>query len=185
MIIRLLLYLPFSPQNLIIPDLIYYSSLPPPKKKPSFLLCLYLLFLLALLLSHCHPLSLLTSPFSPSPPLTRCLSGARLYDLSWWLGQRWGPADVRRADRQIQPGGLFHALGLHLGYYGHSGRSDPLLPSLCPGEPTGWAHDRRAAGREQGWEALQQHIGVLVSHIRKVPHCYLPACELTQYLNVH
>lgn len=82
---------------------------------------------------------------------TRCLSGARLYDLSWRLGQRCSSADVRQADGQIQSGGLLCALGLHLGYHGHPGRSHSLLSGFCSGEPTGRAHVRGAAGREQGW----------------------------------
>lgn len=92
------------------------------------------------------------NPFSPSLPHTSCLSGTGLHNLSWWLGQWRGSADVRRADRQVQPGGLLSALGLHLGYHGHPGRSHPLLPGLCPGEPAERTHDRRAAGWEQGWE---------------------------------
>lgn len=87
------------------------------------------------------------SPFPPLP-LTRCLSGARLHDLSWRLGQRCSPADVRKADGQIQPGGLLCALGLHLGNYGHPGRSHPLLSGFCSGQPTRWLHVRGAAGRE-------------------------------------
>ena len=92
-------------------------------------------------------------PFFPSLPFARSLSGARLHDLSWWLGQWRGPADVRRADGQIQPGSLLSALGIHLGHHGHPGRSHPLLPGLRPGEPAGWTHDRRVAGWEQGWES--------------------------------
>lgn len=81
-----------------------------------------------------------------SLPPTRCLSGAGLYDLPRRLGQRRGPADVRRADGQIQPGGLLNALGLHLGYHGHPRRPHPLFPGVCPGEPTGRTHVGGAAG---------------------------------------
>lgn len=126
----------------------------------SFLFCLYRLFLLPLLLPLFHPHSL--PNVANSLPLTRCLSGAGLYDLSWWLGQRRSPADVRRADRQIQPGGLLSALGLHLGYYGHPGRSHPLLSGIRPWEQAGRTHDRRAAGWEQGWGSIYLYISYYV-----------------------
>lgn len=88
----------------------------------------------------------------PSLPPTRCLSGAGLYDLSWWMGQRRGPADVRRADWQVQPRRVLRSLGLYLGYHGHPGRPHPLLLGFRPGEPAGRPHDRGAAGWKQGWE---------------------------------
>lgn len=121
------------------------------------------MIILILYFPFCHKITCLSTSIPPycvtcfysvfsSLLSSRCLSGAGLHDLSWWLGQRWSPADVWRTDRQIQPGCLLNALGLHLGYYGHPGCTHPLLLGLCLRESTGWSHVRRAAGRKQGWE---------------------------------
>lgn len=78
----------------------------------------------------------------------RYVSGAGLYDISWWLGCWWGEEDVRRRDGQIHHRSMLSALGVHPGHHGHHGRPYSLFPGFCAGQQAGWTHVRGAAGRQ-------------------------------------
>lgn len=84
------------------------------------------------------PENLLYSTFDasilPSLPSSR-VPGAWLYDLPQRLGRRGGPGHVWRGHGEVHFGQLLGAMGLHPGYHWHPGRTHPLLPGLCAGQP--------------------------------------------------
>lgn len=79
---------------------------------------------------------------------------AGLHDLPRRLGLRDDPGHVRGQDREVLPGGLFGALGVHPGHHRHPQRTYPLLPRLRAGQPA----DRPASGGAQARQ--QRRVGV-------------------------
>ncbi len=108
--------------------------------------------------SNNKPLSSVVPPPPIFPSLTSsCVSGARLFDLSEWLGCRGDPGHVRRGHGEVLPGQLLCALGLHPGYHRDPGRSYPLLLGLRAWQQAEWFPAGGAEGRQQRWDVEITH----------------------------